>query len=193
MPSWTMPGTTRYENILAAGANAVPGFFRSTERSREDLHALAATMLIIDAAMSSWHRMTFLETAEGVWLDQHGRDRGISRQAGESDTSYRTRLRVLADAVTPASILEIADAVLAAAGVAGSARMLELPRDALYLGSSTAQIRGCFNRGLRLMRTGAPLIIVILPAGTPAAVVAAVSDAIRTRKAGGVFHTVEPN
>jgi hypothetical protein len=193
MPSWTLPGTTRYENILAGGANAVPAYFRSTEREREDLHAIAAEMTFIDAAMSSWHRMTFIETAEGVWLDQHGRDRGVSRQAGESDVSYRTRLRTIDDAVTPASILAIANAVLAANGAAGSARLLELPRDALYLGVSTTEIRGCFNRGLRLMRTGAPLIIVILPAGTPAAVVAAVSDAVRLRKAAGVFHTVEPN
>jgi hypothetical protein len=193
MPSWTIPGPTRYDAILAGGANAVPAFFRSTEREREDLHAYAAAMLIVDAAMSNWHRQTFIETAEGVWLEQHGRDRGISKQAGESDAAYRIRLRVLEDAVTPASILAIANAVLAAAGIAGSARLLELPRDALYLGSSTTQIRGCFNRGLRLMRTGAPLIIVILPAGTPAAVVAAVSDAVRIRKAAGVFHTVEPN
>lgn len=193
MPSWTIPGPTRYDAILAGGANAVPAFFRTTERAREDLHAYAAEMMLIDAAMSSWHRMTFLEHAEGVWLDQHGRDRGVSRQAGESDTSYRLRLRTIEDAVTPASILAIANAVLAANGVAGSARLLELPRDALYLGTSTAAIRGCFNRGLRLMRTGAPLIIVILPAGTPAAVVAAVSDAVRIKKAAGVFHTVEPN
>jgi hypothetical protein len=193
MPSWTIPGPTRYEMILAGGANAVPAYFRTTEREREDLHALAAQMVLVDASMSHWHRMTFIEHAEGVWLEQHGRDRGISKQAGESDAAYRLRLRVLEEAVTPASILAIANAVLAAAGVAGSARMFELPRDALYLGVSTAEIRGCFNRGLRLMRTGAPLIIVILPAGTPAAVVAAVSDAIRIRKAAGVFHTVEPS
>jgi hypothetical protein len=193
MPSWTLPGPTRYESLLAHGAGAVPGYFRSTERAREDLHAYAAAMLLVDATASQWLRMTEIGNARGVWLDAHARDRGVRRQAAEGDDELIARLRTIDDAVTPPALLAIADAVLAAAGIVGAARMLELPRDALYLGTSTAAIRGCFNRGLRLMRTGKPLVIVILPAATPAPVVAAVSDAIRLAKAGGVFHLVEPN
>jgi hypothetical protein len=193
MPSWTLPGPTRYDSLLAHGAGAVPGYFRSTERAREDLHAYAATMLLVDAIASQWLRMTEIGNAVGPWVDLHARDRGVRRQAGEGDDELIARLRTIDDAVTPAALLAIANAVLAAAGVAGSARMLELPRQGLYLGTSTAAIRGCWNRGLRLFRTGKPLVIVILPAGTPAAVVAAVSDAIRIAKAAGVFHIVEPN
>lgn len=193
MPAWVLPGATRYDGILAHGAAAVPGYFRTTERVREDMHAFAAEMTLIDAAMSSWHRMTYLETAEGVWLDQHGSDRGVARQGGESDDSYRARLRTIDDAVTPAAILAVVNAILAAAGVVGTAGLVELPRDGLYLGTSTTAIRGFLGRGRRMFRTGRPHIIVILPPGTPADVVAAVSDAVRLKKAAGVVHHVEPN
>lgn len=193
MPSWTMPGPTRYEKILAHGANAVPAYFRGTDRDREDLKAVAAALLLVDSTATDWLRNTYIETAEGVWLDQHGADRGVRRQGGESDASYRIRLRTIDDAVTRAALLDVADAVLAAAGVVGTARMLEFPRDGLYLGASTAAIRGYFNRGDRIFITGRPLVIVMLPPGTSPVVVAAVSDAIRIAKAGGVFHQVEPN
>lgn len=34
----------------------------------------------------------FLDTATGGWLDAHGRDYGVLRNAGESDESYRERI-----------------------------------------------------------------------------------------------------
>jgi hypothetical protein len=193
MPSWTMPGPTRYENLLAHGASAVPGYFRSTERAREDLHAGAAAMLLVDATANQWLRMTEIGHATGVWLDAHARDRGVRRQAGEGDDELRVRLRTIDDAVTPPALLAIANAVLSAAGVVGSAEIVELPLDGAFMGTSTAAIRCCMDRGRRMFLTGKPLIIVVLPAGTPAPVVAAVSDAIRLAKAGGVFHLVEPS
>lgn len=72
------------------------------------------------------------------WLDQHARDRGTSRQAGETDPVLQARLRVVPDAITRQALLDAANAILSAASVSGSAALLELPRDAAYLGSFTA-------------------------------------------------------
>lgn len=83
-------------------------------------------------------------TAEGAtsttpdWLNQHARDRNTSRQAGESDVALRERLRTIPDAVTRQAILDAANAILAAAGVSGEAALVELPRDAAWVGTYTA-------------------------------------------------------
>lgn len=85
-----------------------------------------------------------LRSAEGAtsttpdWLNQHARDRNTSRQAGESDDALRERLRTIPDALTRQAILDAANAILAAAGVAGAAALVELPRDAAWVGSYTA-------------------------------------------------------
>lgn len=83
-------------------------------------------------------------TAEGAtsatpdWLNQHARDRNTSRQTSESDVALRERLRNIPDAVTRQAILDAADAILAAAGVSGEAALVELPRDAAWVGDYTA-------------------------------------------------------
>lgn len=51
-------------------------------------------------------------------LDQIGADRAAGRAAGESDASYRDRLAVLEDIISPAAIERIATRVLAPLGVA---------------------------------------------------------------------------
>jgi len=191
--TYTIPGTTRTEDIIDHAVQAIPAYTRSPERPREELHAIAAALRGADDAICSWERMAYIETAEGPWLDQHARDRSQTRQGGESDEALRARLLQTDDAVNVASILAAANAVLAAAGVAGTAVMVELPRDGAYMGVSLGSIRSFFNRGYRMFRTGRPMIIIILPAGTPAAVVKSVSDVVRTKKAGGVVHSVEPN
>lgn len=79
-------------------------------------------------------------TSEGAtattpdWLNQHARDRNTSRQAGESDVALRERLRNIPDAVTRQALLDAADAILAAAGVSGTAALVELPRDGAWVG-----------------------------------------------------------
>lgn len=70
------------------------------------------------------------------WLAQHARDRGSSRQAGEGDAALQQRLRLIPDALTRQALLDAANGILAAAGVAGSAALVELPRDGAWLGPS---------------------------------------------------------
>lgn len=72
------------------------------------------------------------------WLGQHARDRGTTRSAGESDPELRARLKEIPDALTRASLLAMADAILTAAGIADPAALLELPRDAARFGDWTA-------------------------------------------------------
>lgn len=80
------------------------------------------------------------------WLNQHARDRGTSRQAGEDDPALQQRLRLSPDALTRQAVLDAANGILAAAGVSGTAAMLELPRDGAFAGKYTqlAGVGGTF-------------------------------------------------
>lgn len=84
---------------------------------------------------------TLIGTASGPtattpdWLNQHARDRDTTRQAGESDAALRERLRTIPDALTRSALLDSANAILAAAGVTGTAALVELPRDAAWVGT----------------------------------------------------------
>lgn len=82
------------------------------------------------------------------WLNQHAADRGTRRILGEDDPTLRKRLRTFPDALTRAALLSVADAQLAAAGVSGSAAMVELPRDGAHSGtySSDTGTGGTFTK-----------------------------------------------
>lgn len=51
--------------------------------------------------------------AEGPFLDTEGEERGIYRQAGELDPSYRSRILAFRSAVAPSVICALANAILA--------------------------------------------------------------------------------
>jgi hypothetical protein len=190
--AWTIPGTTRTDDLIAHAAKATPGYWSTPNRTREDFKALAAALRTADDAVANWLRMTYVLYADGAWLDQHAKDRGMARQSGESAASLRTRIRQVDPAVTPAAITEIVQAILTANGLPTTMGLVELPRDQMHLGTSTSAIRHCLSRGRRI-GSRLPTIIIVLPIGTPAAVVRAVSAAVLIKKAGGVRHYVEPN
>jgi hypothetical protein len=52
------------------------------------------------------------------WLDANGRERGIGRNAGESDALYRERARALPDTVSPNAIYRAASRILTPEGIA---------------------------------------------------------------------------
>lgn len=191
--TWTIPSPTRTDDLIAHANRATPAYWSGPGREHEDTKAIAAALRLgADDPVNLWLRMAYIEYAEGVWLDAHGRDQALPRVGGESDAAYRIRLRQVEDAVTPVSLLDAANQILTANGI-GNAQLVELPRDAMYLGTSNSAIRHCLSRGRRLMTTGKPTVIVICPPGTPAAVVAAVAAAVGAKKAGGVSVIVEPN
>ncbi|HSR79110.1 MAG TPA: hypothetical protein VLN57_21230 [Xanthobacteraceae bacterium] len=133
--------TTAEQELLDFATGALPSWVRSPD---EVLASAAKTIAMARAQGDYLFSQALITQATGAtattpdWLDQHARDRGTSRQAGETDPMLQQRLRVIPDAITRQAILDAANAILAAAGVAGSAALLELPRDAAWLGTYTA-------------------------------------------------------
>ena len=92
------------------------------------LAAFAQVFGRIECAVDTMHARTFVQEADGSWLDQHGLERSIPRGAGELDAAYRARLAGIGDAVTKPAILAAVDALLDV----GTASMEEHRRDAAY-------------------------------------------------------------
>jgi hypothetical protein len=188
--TWTIPSPTRTDDLVAHAAKATPAYWSGPGRPREDMKAIAAALRFgADDPVNNWLRMAYTEYAEDVWLDAKGRDLRRPRAAGESDDSYKLRQRQVDDAVTPAALLAAANEILAAAGL-GPATLIELPRDGLFFGTSTAQIRRYWSRGYRF-NGGQGAVVVLVPAGTPPDVAAAVAAAVGLKKAGGILIHVE--
>jgi hypothetical protein len=133
--------TSDEQELLDFATGALPNWVRSPD---EFLTAAAKLMGMPRATAVYLFSQTLITQATGAtattpdWLAQHARDRGTSRQAGEADPVLQERLRVIPDAVTRQAVLDAANAILVAAGVAGSAALLELPRDGAWLGHYTA-------------------------------------------------------
>lgn len=92
------------------------------------VRAIAAQLARAEGAVDSLHDRTFIDLADGSWLDQHGRERGVPRFTEETDTAYRPRVKAIEDKVTRTSILAAVDAVL----LEGTSLMEEHTPDAAY-------------------------------------------------------------
>jgi hypothetical protein len=202
MASWTLPGPTLEEDLIKVGKDAVPRLMFKATRAEEITRAKARQMYLAAAAVNEWYRQSFILRANGPWLDQHARDRGTFRQAGESDAALAARLREVAKAVTKPALLALATAIVNADGIAGVAVGIELACDGAYYGDSATDAIQAYHgdgsvadgvtNGWRVTGTGCPLgFVIIVPAGTPAATAASVSDAVRQKKAGSFRHFIE--
>jgi len=89
------------------------------------IRMVAAIMARIEVAGETLHGRTFIDEADGDWLDQHGSERSIFRLEGESDDLYRERVKRIEDRVTKPAILEAVDRLL----IAGTSRMVECLAD----------------------------------------------------------------
>jgi len=133
--------TLAEQELFDFGRGALPNWMRAHD---EILTATAKMMGMARTQLDYLFGQALITTATGPtattpdWLNQHARDRGTSRQAGESDVVLQQRLRVIPDALTRQSILDAANAILVAAGVVGVAAMLELPRDGAWIGTYAA-------------------------------------------------------
>lgn len=110
---------------------SLPKWFRDQDRPMEVMNAFAEMYCRVEAQIDHWHEMSFILTAYNEppdWLNQHAIDRGTYRQAGESDTNLRERLRSFPDAVTFTSLLDSLQGLLDAEGIVGTPVMVELPR-----------------------------------------------------------------
>lgn len=133
--------TADEQRLYEFAHNALPGWIKDED---EFLAAAAKLFGQVDDQVSYLFRQALITTAEGAtsttpdWLNQHARDRGSGRRAGEGDAALAERLRVIPDALTRQALIDAANDILSAAGVAGQAALLELPRDAAWLGDYTA-------------------------------------------------------
>ena len=131
---------------------ALPEWFKHDTRRMEDLAAAAKCIGQAHATSKYWFGQTLITSATGPtgddpdWLNQHGRDRGTSRQADETDAAMRERLRNVPDAITRQSILDAANAILVADGITDPAVMVELPQHVAHFGdyTSDAGVGGVF-------------------------------------------------
>lgn len=184
--TYTVPtsGST-VEALTSRALESIPPDARSATRPREELKAIVWSLALVECQLATWIRMLFIATAVGPWLDQHGEDRDMGRRNGEDDDAYRARMPQVADANTAGSVAAAADAVLAGAGVAGSAYVVEIWRDAIF-----CDLHFCDSE--RVLGPG-PAMVVILPAATPESVARSVYDATRATKSAGVYILVFPS
>lgn len=133
------------EQKLADAANAaLPPWFRGDGRVQEEVGMMAKQVGAAYAHVKHRFEQTYITKAvaatadEPDWLDLLAKDRGTSRQNGETDAQLRLRLQKIPVAVVRSELLTAVQALVTGAGVAGTAVMVELARDAAYLGSFTA-------------------------------------------------------
>lgn len=123
---------------VAIYRNSLPQDIASTARALDDARVFAEIVALGEGTGHGWAREARLSTSHGIWTDQHALDSGTSRQGGESDAALIARLKVGTTALLRQVLLDVANAILTSAGVAGTAAILELPRDAAHCGNYTA-------------------------------------------------------
>lgn len=163
---WTIPGKSWKQQLLEFAQEALPKYWSKAPRKQEDLNAIAEIMAIALGVAMDRIRQTYILDAEGPWLRQHARDRGISLQEGESEASLRQRIRTVADAVTRPALLAGVQAILATAGVGGQAAAVDLRRDRAFYGVSEERVTtgatfGASNDGLLTILPDAPFELPI--------------------------------
>lgn len=123
--------TDTEQAYLDFARQALPRFL--TAAPDEPLAAAAKMIGLTHAQIVEWLAQAYMQTASGVWLDQHGRDLGTNRREAEVDAVYRSRLNRPTLVVTRPNLLAGVDAILAAAGEPTGAAMLEMRYDRMFL------------------------------------------------------------
>lgn len=173
---------------------SLPRFlFANPNAAQEMMGAFAVLAGALHDQIAEWLSFSFVQTATGVWLDQHARDRGTTRREDETDETLRARLATLEDAITQPVLLSHINDILVGSGYPATAAMVELRRDKAYMSTDGVDESMAFlSRGYRMAGPGRPYrIIVILPYDTDEATAAAVDEYLRKAKAAGFAHTVE--
>lgn len=157
---------------------------------------LAAFAKIVGQALAqaqTWYDYAKIREATGIWLDQHARDRGTARQAGESDASLAARLRSIQDAVTRPALETAIGFILDPVDPVGCEIVnLRMERGFFWVDPARGRKSAYFSRGYRMGRSARPMIyVVILPYGTTAQQVTAVEDLLRQQGPAGYNYVIE--
>lgn len=181
--------TAREQELYDVALGALPSWYSTEVNPQVVVGAFAKIFGKAWDQIDAWVDMIYLKHAFGIWLDAHARDRGTSRRTGENDITLAGRLEVPADAVTKPALEQIANAILAGAGVAGSVTIIENRVNAdeggAFYENGSSTTRTFWGHGWRWDGT-ATTIEVVVPKTTPQNVVDAVAEAMRIWAAGGV-------
>jgi hypothetical protein len=139
--------------------SGLPQDVASISRDDEDVEAFAEIMAMAEGEVAGFVMESVIATAHGVWLTQHGRDRGTRPLLGETDDQFRLRLQHPPTAGTTSAIL----AALIALMSTDKIYLVELPRQSMYLNRSKGLDRGHRMGG----RQG--VVIALIPASADAA------------------------
>lgn len=133
-----MPFTADQQKIYDWVRGALPKFLFQTPTAPEEIWAaIAVVMDRVRAQVDEWAALSYILQADSIWLDQHGRDRGLYRQEGESDAVFAERIRFPADALTEPFLRAQIQAILDAAGVVGAFGIFPLRPNRGFLGVYT--------------------------------------------------------
>lgn len=115
---YTGPADIR-DQLVQIYRGAVPSDLAADDRNLDEAYAIAEVMLLAEGEAMGWAREARLGTSHGIWTDQHGRDRGLSRQGGELDDQFIARLQTSPKAVIEQSLRDAIAAVIASTGATG--------------------------------------------------------------------------
>jgi len=133
------------DDFIEHAITALPAWFSQEERNFEVINAFAEIFCDIEDIGTFWKNMSYilLATKDGVdgpdWLDQHARDRGTTRQPGETDEALRARLRNPGEALTKSAIEDSIQNILDSEGIVGTASVFELRPNAAFFQDLQAQ------------------------------------------------------
>lgn len=114
-------------------------FYEDRKLETAYLKALAKILASAQIDMEDQAAMTFIDTSVAGFLELHGNERGIERNAGEFDPSYRIRIRnALTSNADKSSLKRLVDTIL----INGKCAIIEDFENDLFFNRSTF-----FNRG----------------------------------------------
>jgi hypothetical protein len=87
-------------------------YFEDENHQVGHMMGLAKILETLQADAANHIAETFIRTAAGEFLDEHGDERTVVRSSGEQDDSYRERIRILTNTVTYTNLKALVDALL---------------------------------------------------------------------------------
>lgn len=177
------------EELEQIFSTSVPQDITSSELGRELRRAMAETLAMVSAESDALILGSQLRNAVGRFADLHAKDRGLRRQAGETDQQLYERLRKPPSAVTLEAIKSALEVIV---GAAGPVVIIELPRRSLYLDRAVlygtpsndpeTQYAMCLDRSNRC-GGGRGVVVALIPSSANA--VDSVTDALRSKVSAG--------
>lgn len=168
------------EDLVVVYKGATPADLMASPIGVDVAYTIATILAMAEEEVSRLAAGASLGTATGLFLDQHGIDRGLRRQEDETDDQYRARLRNPPKAGTVSSIREAVEIIIDGEGFVV---VIELPRGSAYYDREF-----CLDRGKR-MGGGRGVVIVLIPASANA--MNSVVDAVRSKVSAGKLFLVQ--